>query len=259
MRNRIITIVHSILLGVLMSVSYTSSVNAEVSARGQQDLPFKEEIRRSFQLGAGARVSISTVSGPVDVETTSGNTAEVFIVRSGQTQRDLDCYRTAVEQTAGGLSIRHEQTCRSINSRQRVRLSLPRDVNLRIESVSGDVHIGAIDGSVSLNSISGGVWLAQTGGDTRINSVSGQVSLNITRMGTGGVRLDSISGKIVLGIADGLDAEVRAQSISGHISSEIPGVTVQKVGDSDYRAQIGRGGALVSISSVSGSITLRRV
>lgn len=257
MRNRMIVIMQSVLIGVLMSVSYTVSVNAQGSARGQRDLPFKEEIRRSFQLAPGARVSVSTVSGPVDVLTTSGNTAEVFVVRSAETQRDLDCYRTVVEQTASGLSIHHEQQCRNINSHQRVHLSLPRDVNLRIESVSGDVHVGAIDGSANLSSISGGVWLAQTGGDTRINSVSGQVNLNVTRLGSG-LKLDSISGRIMLGLADGLDAEVRAESISGHISSEIPGVTVEKVGDSDYRAQVGRGGAPVTINSVSGSITLRR-
>jgi len=257
MKNRMITITNSVLIGVLISVSYTLSVNAQGSARGQRDLPFKEEIRRSFQLGAGARVSVESISGPVDVETTGGNTAEVYIVRSGQTQRDLDCYRTVVEQTAGGLSIRHDQECRNIRSHQRVHLSLPRDVNLRIESVSGDVHIGAIEGSTHLNSISGGVWLAQTGGDTRINSISGEVNLNVTRLGSG-LKLDSISGKIVLGLADGLSADVRAESISGRISSEIPGVTVEKVGDSDYRAQVGSGGAPVSINSVSGSITLRR-
>ena len=257
MKNRTVAIAHSILIGVLISMSYTLSANAQGRARGQQDLPFKEEIRRSFQLGSGARVSVESISGPVDVETNGGNTAEVFVVRSGQTQRDLDCYRTVVEQTAGGISIRHEQECRNVNSHQRVHLSLPRDVNLRIESVSGDVHIGAIEGSTHLNSISGGVWLAQTGGDTRINSISGAVNLNVTRLGSG-LRLSSISGRIVLGLADGLNADVRAESISGHISSEIPGVTVEKVGDSDYRAQVGAGGAPVSINSVSGSITLRR-
>lgn len=257
MRNRAIAIVQSVLVGVLMSLSYTLSADAQDNARGQRDLPFKEEIRRSFQLRPGARVSVSSISGPVDVETTNGNTAEVFIVRSGQTQRDLDCYRMVVEQTTGGLLIRHEQQCRNANSHQRVHLSLPRDVNLRIESVSGDVHVGAIDGSAKLESISGAVWLAQTGGDTHINSVSGQVNLNVTQLGSG-LRLDSISGRIVLGLADGLDADVRAESISGRISSEIPGVTVEKVGDSDYRAQVGRGGAPVSINSVSGNITLRR-
>lgn len=254
MRNRLMILLHTLLLAALsMGAGLTSA-----SAQQERDLPAREEIRRSFQLAPGATVSISTVSGPVDVETASGNTADVHIVRSAQTQRELDCYRTVVEQTAGGLSIRHEQDCRTIRARQRVRLSLPKDVNLRIESVSGDVHIAAINGSTRLSSISGGVWLEQAGGDLNISSVSGQVNLNIVRLNTRGVRLSSISGQVVLAVADSINADVSVSSISGDFSSEIPGVTVDKVGDSDYRAQIGRGGSPISISSVSGQITLRR-
>jgi DUF4097 and DUF4098 domain-containing protein YvlB len=229
-----------------------------VSAQTERDLPVKEEINRSFQLGPGATVSISTVSGPVDIETGNGNTADVHIVRSAETQRELDCYRTVVEQTAGGLSIRHEQDCRSVRARQRVRLTLPRNVNLRIETVSGNVHIAAIDGSTRLSSISGGVWIEQVGGDLNINSVSGQVNLNIQRLNSAGMKLSSISGSVILGVADSINAEVSVSSISGDFSSEIPGVSVHKVGDSDYRAQVGSGGARISISSISGQVTLRR-
>jgi DUF4097 and DUF4098 domain-containing protein YvlB len=247
---------HSVLLVVVLAGAASVSVSAQ--ERGQRDLPVSEEIRRNFQLAPGSLVSISTISGPVDIETASGNTADVYIVRSAQTQSELDCYRTVVEQTASGLSIRHEQDCRTVRAHQRVRLSLPKDVNLRIETVSGDVRIGAIDGSTRLNSISGGVWIEQAGGDLNISSVSGQVSLNVVRLNTRGVRLSSISGRVMLGVSESLNAEVTVESISGHFESEIPGVRVDKIGDSDYRAQIGTGGAPISISSISGSVTLRR-
>jgi Putative adhesin len=253
MRHRMMILLHGVAVAVVLTAASLVSVSAQ-----ERDLPASEEIRRSFQLAPGATVSISTVSGPVDVETASGNTVDVHIVRSAQTQRELDCYRTVVEQTPTGLSIRHEQECRTVRARQRVRLSVPKDVNLRIETVSGDVHIAAIDGSVRLSSISGGVWLEQAGGDLNISSISGQVHLNITKLNQHGVRLSSISGQVLLALADSINASVRVSSISGDFDSEIPGVTVDKVGDSDYRAQIGRGGAPISISSVSGSVTLRR-
>ena len=65
------------------------------------------------------------------------------------------------------------------------------------------------------------------------------------------------SGRIVLRFAAGVNADVNVSSISGHIASDIPGVTVEKVGDSDYRAQVGRGGPEISISSVSGRVTIQ--
>lgn len=255
MRNRLMVLFHSIAIAILLAGASTLSV----SAQEQRDLPASEEIRRSFQLAPSALVSIESISGPVDIEKSNGNTAEVYIVRSAQTQRELDCYRTIVEQTAAaGLSIRNEQQCRNVRARQRVRVSLPTDVNLRIESVSGDVHIAAIDGSARLNSISGGVWMEQAGGDININSVSGSVNLNVLRLNTRGLRLNSISGRIMLRLSDSINADVRVESISGNFESEIPGVSIDKVGDSDYRAQVGRGGTPISISSVSGSVTLRR-
>jgi DUF4097 and DUF4098 domain-containing protein YvlB len=260
MRNRLTVLLKSAVVGVLLTVAISAAASsASAQARGQRDLPAKEEIRRSFQLAPGALVSVSTISGPVDIETTgSGSTAEVYIVRSAQTQRELDCYRTVVEQTAGGLSIRHEQDCNTVRSHQRVKLSLPREVNLRIDTVSGDVHIAPVDGSVRLDSISGGVWMELANGDTNISSVSGQVNLNIARLNRRGLRLSSISGRVNLNFSEAIDAEVRVDSISGGFSSEIPGVTVDKIGDSSYRAQIGRGGTEISISSVSGHVTLRR-
>ena len=254
MRNRNVIAAYSLLIGVLMSVSYTLSAQAQ--GRGQQDLPFKEEIRRSFQLSPGANISIKTISGPVDIKTVGGNSTEVYIVRSAETQRDLDCYRTVVEQTGAGLSIRHEQDCRNVRSHQRVELRVPHDVNLRLESISGDVHIGDIGGEINLESISGGVWIDQSNGDVRLNSISGQVNLNIARLDRG-IRLSSISGRVNLRFGAGVNADVSVSSISGHVSSDIPGVTVEKVGDSDYRAQVGRGGPEISISSVSGRITLQ--
>jgi DUF4097 and DUF4098 domain-containing protein YvlB len=242
--------------GVLVAMLLVGASAINVSA---QDMSASEEIRRSFQLAPGALVSIESISGPVDVEKANGNTAEVYIVRSAQTQRELDCYRTIVEQTGGGLSIRNEQDCRNVRAHQRVRVSLPTNVNLRIESVSGDVHIAAIDGSARLSSISGGVWMEQAGGDININSISGSVNLNVMRLNPRGLRLNSISGKVSLRLADSINANVSVQSISGNFSSEIPGVTIDKVGDSDYRAQVGSGGTPINISSVSGSVTLRRV
>lgn len=256
MRNRLMIAVNSLLIGVLMSVSYTLSVSAQSGARGQQDLPFKEEIRRSFQLAPGAEISVSTVSGPVDVKTVSGNTTEVYIVRSAETQRDLDCYRTVIEQTASGLSIRHKQNCRNIRAQQRVELRVPHDVSLELDTISGDVHIGDIGGQINLHSISGDVWIDQSNGDVRLSSISGEVNLNIARLDRG-IRMDSISGRILLRFAAGVNADVNVSSISGHFASDIPGVTVEKVGDSDYRAQVGRGGPEISISSVSGRITLQ--
>jgi hypothetical protein len=258
MRNRLMISFHSALAAALLIGASALSVGAH--ERAPQDLSAIEEIRRSFQLAPGTLVSIESIPGPVDIEKAKGNTAEVYIARSAPTQHELvDCYRAIVEQTSGGLSIRTEQHCPDVQFRLRVRVSMPENVNLRIQSVSGNVHVAAIDGSARLNSISGGVWMDQVGGDIDVGSVSGSVNLNVTRLNERGLRLNSISGSVSLRLAESINADVWVESISGHVSSKIPGVTIDKVGDSDFRAQVGSGGTPIKVSSISGSVTLWRV
>jgi hypothetical protein len=250
------------------------------SWRGGDDLPAREEINQTYELAPGARVEVSSISGPVVVETSDTRTAEVHIVRSAETEAELACYRTIVEHSASSLVIRNEQDrtrgCRNIRAHQRVLLRLPRAVSLRANSISGNVTVGGVeggvrlssisgnvriaevDGTLELNSISGGVEVAQSAGYSNISSVSGSVNLAVARLGERGIDINSISGRVELHLAGDLNADVSVDSISGSVHSDVPNVTVSKVGSSSFRARVGAGGAPISISSVSGSVRLSR-
>src|ERR1043165_9838245 len=88
---------------MILSTSFTSS--------GQQiqDLPYREEIDKTFRLSKDARVEVEIIAGPVEIETSEGDNAEVHIVRAAQTRAELDCYQTVGEQNADSLTIHHEQ------------------------------------------------------------------------------------------------------------------------------------------------------
>src|SRR5262245_3828806 len=73
------------------------------------DFPERDEIRQSYELTPGARVEVSVIYGPVDIETTDGNTAEVHIVRSARNRADLASRPIGIERTAAGLAVRGER------------------------------------------------------------------------------------------------------------------------------------------------------
>jgi hypothetical protein len=83
------------LLVLLLSAVYSFSPITKVSAQGKRvysdDLPEREEIQKSYQLPPNSLVKISTIVGPVEIETANNNTAEVYIVRSAQTRAELKC------------------------------------------------------------------------------------------------------------------------------------------------------------------------
>ena len=227
--------------------------------RDGDEMRAREQIDRSFSLAAGAEVSVNGIAGSVEVETRDGGEAEVHIVRMGRTQRDLDCYRTTVEQTGAGLRIAHEQDrsreCRSIHSRQEVRLVLPRSVNLEMSSIAGRVEVGELEGRVRLDSVAGNVHIASARSGN-LSSLAGGLRLDVGRLDPGGFHISSVVGPVELGFRDGADADVTVDSVMGSVRSESDRVRLYGE-DQTYRARVGAGGPTVAISSVVGRVRLR--
>src|SRR6516225_2000248 len=68
----------------------------------------RDEIKQSYELAPGARVSVTSISGPVEIETSQGSMAEVHVIRSARNQADLQYHRVIIEQSGGSLTVRGE-------------------------------------------------------------------------------------------------------------------------------------------------------
>jgi hypothetical protein len=130
-----LTILLTISILALMVVPLTGA-QSQRKHMDDRDYVEREEINQTYELAPGARVELSVISGAVDIETTSGTTAQVQIVRMGQTRADLDCYTIGVEHTPTSLLMRHRQErsdeCHNIRARQQVTLRLPRNIDLKL-------------------------------------------------------------------------------------------------------------------------------
>ena len=90
-------------------------------------------------------------------------------------------------------------------------------------------------------------------------SVARGLSMEIKQIDERGVRLSSIIGGIELALSDNLNAQFEASSVVGNVVSGIPNIKLITEGRSDFEAQIGSGGPVISISSVRGGIRLRKL
>lgn len=217
----------------------------------------REVSDQSYDLARDSTVRVQGIAGPVTIETGDFVRAELHIVRMAATQRELDCYRTQVSATPNSLTVEHVQDrgrdCDSIRSRQEVRLRLPRSMSVDLESIAGAVEIGPLDGMVRLQSIAGRATLAQVR-SADISSIAGTLTLGLAPIGAEGVEVSSVTGPIELSAGPGVDADVEVSSILGSVS----GFTDLEGESGGYRARIGRGGGRVSLSSIVGSVRLRR-
>lgn len=225
------------------------------------DLPEKEEIRRTFDLTAGAHVEIRSINGSVDVETSDSNTAEVFVVRSARKRSDFAIRKFRVEATAAGLLVSGDNDGggRKADVRTRVSVRLPRSISLDIEGVNGRVGVGELDGKVLISGVNGSVNVAKAHSTSSISGINGKVTLTLQVLDAGGLEVSGINGNVELHFAESLNAELTVDGINGNVYSEIGNITVKgRMDPSSFKGRIGDGGPAIRISGVNGNIELLR-
>jgi hypothetical protein len=217
---------------------------------------------KTFQLSKNAGVRVSGIAGPVEIETAETDSAEVHIVRSAETRAELDCYQTVVEQNADSLTIRHEQysnrnKCKSIRSRQRVKLLLPRSAEISLDTIAEDVTIGPVDNVIRLNNIAGRVRIAQAEA-AEINNLAQGLSMSLTRLEERGMRINNVTGPIELSVSSSLNAEVKIDNFIGKLfTSASNAKTIED--RNGYRVLIGSNKGKIALSNITGNVTIRGI
>jgi DUF4097 and DUF4098 domain-containing protein YvlB len=239
-------------------------LSAYLTTPGQQirELPEREEINKTFQLSKDARVEVNGIAGVVEIETAESGKAEVHIVRSAETRAELDCYQTVVEQNADSLTIRHEQftsrdKCKTIRSRQQVKLLVPRTAEIILNTIGGDVTVGAVDNVIRLNNIAGRVRIAQAQAAEMSNLAQG-LAMSLTRLEERGMRISNVAGSIELSVSSSLNAEVKVGGILGKVFTSVPNTQAIKDGNG-YRIQIGSNRGKIALSNITGDVTIRPI
>jgi hypothetical protein len=128
------------------------------------------------------------------------------------------------------------------------------------ETMSGEVSACDIDGEIRFRSMSGGLTLAGGALDClEANSMSGQVTADVTLGAAGSMRINTMSGDVTLRLPADSDARVRLQSTSGAVRSEFASLrTVRAPASQAATGNVGAGTGRVSVTTVSGSVTLLR-
>lgn len=128
------------------------------------------------------------------------------------------------------------------------------------DTVSGELQARDIDGAVRFNTVSGELTLAN--GSVSVmsaESVSGRVAADVTLDSPGKVKVSTVSGEVTLRLPEYTDARVRLNSLSGKVQTDFGSLPVKKVpGSRSVSGNVGAGTGHVSVSTVSGAITLLR-
>ena len=255
--------------GIVRSYSKTGRSISElprvVSGDSDSQGDVRDEIRKTFELAAGARVSVEGINGAVKIETSDTHTAEIYIERTAKSAEALQRRKITIESTANSLKIRGERGDAGFISRmfgsspaEKVHLKLPRAIALITQGVNGAVTVGEIDGPVEVHGVNGRVEIAQATGTAEFHGINGNITVALKRLEKEGISLNGVNGNIDLRLGEGVNVDLEAHGMNGHVSSDLPDFVLEEARHGNYHARVGNGGNSISAHGINGNIRLSR-
>lgn len=249
---------------VRSSVKSVSELRGFVSHRNAADV--RQEIRQTFELVPGARVEITGLNGPVNIETSDTKTAEIYIERTASSQEALDRRKVLIDADANSLRIHSEKSddagffSRFLggSANERTTLKLPRQIALYGKGVNGAFVTGDIDGAVEIAGVNGRVQIGSAVGTATFKGINGNMVVGLKRIDQQGVTLSGINGNIELQLAADVNADFDARGMNGRVISDLPGVQIDREKRGNYWARIGTGGAGITAKGINGNIRFTR-
>ncbi len=138
------------------------------------------------------------------------------------------------------------------------RRSDPESVRFEGYTVNGEVDVDGAEADVRVETVNGDVEVRTTG-FAEASTVNGDITCFLgTSSLPADVEFETVNGSIRVEMPEGLNADLHASTVNGSIESDFPILVTGRVTRRTLRGEIGAGGPELRVSTVNGSIQLRR-
>jgi hypothetical protein len=227
------------------------------------------------KIAAGKTLEIKGINGDIQAVASSASEAEVIAVKHAR-RSDPKKVEIKVVEHGNGVTIcaaypsdgRRPNTCEpgpgghmdahdndvAVNFTVKV----PTGVRFAGRTVNGAVRATDLDGSAVLSTVNGGIT-ASAQGTIEAETVNGSLNLTLGRADwTGDLELKTVNGSITVDLPAALSTELQAETVNGSIESDFPLSVQGKINPRSIHATIGKGGRGLRLSTVNGSIRLKK-
>jgi hypothetical protein len=250
-------------------------------AQGSQS---DRDFRWDGAISSGRWAYVRNLNGSVRVERASGGRLEVTAVKRWRrgNPEDVRVEVTRVGSGEGDILVCalwrditedcDERGYRTRNDRRRDRWSrdnnddvsleitvrVPEGVKVDLSSINGGLDITGATAEVEAHTVNGGIDARSSGGPVNASTVNGNIDVHMGVIGSGNLDFSTTNGSINVTVPDGLNADITMRTVNGSVGSDFPMTVNGRISPRRIAATIGRGGMKIDLSTVNGSIDLRR-
>ena len=270
-------------IGIIVSIIAVGGIASDLHRHSDDP----RQSARAFQWVApvpeGQQLWIRNTSGRIDVRPATGEQLEVIGERSWR-RSDPEALRFVALPHEGGVTIcavwgaqdEHEGHARRtaacgpqgeyhVPHGERGDVSanftvyLPRGVRVDAFTTNGPIEITGATAPLRVKSISGNIEAHTAVGPIVAHTTNGSVRITVDSLaGTDPVELETVNGSIRAQLPARLDATLEARTVNGRIESDYEMTLTGRLNPRTVNAQIGKGGRLLRLATVNGSIRLVR-
>ena len=136
---------------------------------------------------------------------------------------------------------------------------VPRGVNVGVTTVNGAVTVEGATAAVEASTVNGEVEAVSSGGPVTASTVNGNVTARMGRFdGDQDLDFTTVNGSVVAEFTGDLDADVELSTVNGSFHTDYPVTVSGRLDPRHLKARIGRGGRRIRLTTVNGSVELRR-
>ena len=136
---------------------------------------------------------------------------------------------------------------------------LPAGVKIDASTVNGGVEIEGATSTVVAHTVNGGVEARSTGGAVSAHTTNGDVTVSSAKLDGDRTDFSTVNGSITVSLPASVSADVDMRTVNGHLSSDFPLTVEGTFSPKRLHATLGKGGPTLRLSTVNGSIRLRKL
>jgi len=228
-------------------------------------------------LAAGKRLEIKGVNGSIRAMATTGDQIDVSARKTAR-RSDPDEVEIKVVPFEDGVAIcavyptprraRHDNSCEpgddwsSSTENNDVEvdftIKLPAGIDFFGRTVNGDLEANSLGADADVSTVNGSVDVSAAG-HVEAATVNGSIRASMGRSDWESIaKFTTVNGGITLTLPANLNADVRAETVNGDLETDFPMTVTGKFGPRHMRGTIGSGGRSLELTTVNGSIHLRK-
>jgi len=270
----------------LWPLAFAATLALTTSAAAQERGSSDRDFRWDGNISSGRWVYARNLNGSVKVERASGSRLEVTAVKRWRrgNPEDVKVEVTRVGSGEGDVLVCaiwrdvteecDERGYRTQNNRNRrdrwsrdnddddvsleITVRVPEGVKLDISSINGGLDITGATAEVEAHTVNGGIEARSSGGPVNASTVNGEIDVRMGAIGNGNLDFSTTNGSITVTVPDGLNADITMRTVNGSVGSDFPMTVNGRISPRRIAATIGRGGMKIDLTTVNGSIDLRR-